>query len=73
MKCQKDFYRYNRQCCRGQYWICGNGLSIDSGVRRSADRATVVGCGRVAGMGVRGLHRPHHAHQRNAEQTNCSD
>ena len=42
-------------------------------MRRSANRARVVGGGRVLGMRVGGLYRPHHTHQGNAEHTHNSD
>jgi hypothetical protein len=38
-----------------------------------ANRAGVVGCGRVLGMRVGRLYRPHHAHQGDTEHTHSSD
>src|SRR4029077_19461539 len=51
----------------------GNRLRIESDMSCRANRAGVLRCGRVLGMRVGCLYRPHHAHQGNAEHAYSSD
>ena len=68
-----NFGHWNRQRGRGQNRCGCNRLNIEAAVSGSTDRASMMGGGRSLGMGMRGLHRPHHAHQADAEHTHRSD
>jgi len=57
----------SRKCGCSQDWLGGDGLSIESNVRRGADGAGMVRSGRILGVGVNGLHRPHNANQGHTE------
>ncbi len=63
----------NRQSSRTQNWRRRNRSGTESGMSGGANCARVVGCGRVLGMRVGGLDRPHHAHQGDREHAQNSD
>ena len=64
----KSCQRRRKQNRRGQHR-----LDIQPGVGRRANRAGVMRCGRVLGMRVGCLYRPHHTHQGDREQAYSSD
>jgi hypothetical protein len=68
-----DFWDRIRQGRSNQNRRGRNSMRVDSDMSCRANRAGVVGCGRVLGMRVGCLYRPHHAHQGNAEHTHSSD
>jgi hypothetical protein len=68
-----NFCQSNRQSRRGQNRRGRNGRDTESGMSGRANRAGVVGCGRVFRMRVGSLHRSHHAHQGNGEHAHGSD
>jgi hypothetical protein len=68
-----NFRNWTRQGCRNQNRRGCNRLGVESDMGCRANRAGVVGCGRVLGMRVGCLYRTHHAHQGNAEHTHSSD
>ena len=68
-----NFRHQNRQDRRNQNRRGGRRLGTKSGMSCRANRAGVSGCGRVLGMRVGRLHRPHHAHQGDREHAHGSD
>jgi len=69
---RRSFCNKNRQRCSSQNRRERNRLGINY-VSGRANRAGVVGCGRVLGMRVGCLYRTHYAHQDNAEHAHSSD
>ena len=69
---RRSFCNKNRQRCTSQNRRERNRLGINY-VSCRANRAGVVGCGRVLGVRVGCLYRTHHANQGDAEHAHSSD